>query len=41
MPNAAVIYAPNGEYYTPGAAVGLFGSVITKTYVDELGSPFH
>jgi Tfp pilus assembly protein PilX len=41
MPNAAVIYSPSGEYYTPGAPVGLYGSVITKTFDDASGSPWH
>jgi hypothetical protein len=40
MPNAAVIYAPNGNYYTPGAPVGLYGSVIANTFTDDSGSPF-
>jgi Tfp pilus assembly protein PilX len=41
MPNAAVIYSPSGEYYTPGAPVGLYGSVITNTFDDASGSPWH
>lgn len=41
MPNAAVIYSPAGEYYTPGAPVGLYGSVITRTFDDASGSPWH
>jgi len=41
MPNAAVIYAPNAAYYTPGAPVGLFGSAVIGTFEDASGSPFH
>jgi Tfp pilus assembly protein PilX len=41
MPNAAVIYDPAGHYYTPGAPVGLYGSVITSTFDDASGSPWH
>jgi Tfp pilus assembly protein PilX len=41
MPNAAVIYSPAGHYYTPGAPVGLYGSVITSTFDDASGSPWH
>jgi hypothetical protein len=40
MPNAAVIYAPSAGYYTPGAPVGLYGSVITGNFNDASGSPF-
>jgi hypothetical protein len=41
MPNAAVIYAPNATYYTPGAPVGLYGSAVVGTFDDASGSPFH
>jgi len=41
MPNSAVIYEPGGNYYTPGAPVGLFGSVIANIFYDDSGSPFH
>jgi hypothetical protein len=41
MPNAAVIYAPNASYYTPGAPVGLYGSIITNNFNDASGSPWH
>jgi len=41
MPNAAVIYAPNAGYYTPGAPVGLYGSSVVKNFDDASGSPFH
>jgi Tfp pilus assembly protein PilX len=41
MPNAAVIYSPAGSYYTPGAPVGLYGSVITDNFNDSSGSPWH
>ena len=41
MPNALVFYAPAASYFTPGGAVGLFGSIITKIYEDQSGSPFH
>jgi|GEM_PF-645862 len=40
MPNAAVIYAPAASYYTPGAPVGLFGSIVCKVFDDQSGSPF-
>jgi Tfp pilus assembly protein PilX len=41
MPNAAVIYAPGASYYTPGAPVGLYGSIITNNFNDASGSPWH
>ena len=41
MPNALVFYAPAAGYYTPGAPVGLFGSIVVKNYEDDSGSPFH
>ncbi len=41
MPNAAVIYAPGASYYTPGAPVGLYGSIITDNFNDASGSPWH
>jgi len=41
MPNAAVIYAPSASYYTPGAPVGLYGSIITNNFNDSSGSPWH
>ena len=41
MPNAAVIYEPAGHYYTPGAPIRLYGSVITSTFDDASGSPWH
>jgi Tfp pilus assembly protein PilX len=41
MPNAAVIYAPNASYYTPGAPVGLYGSAVVKNFEDDSSSPFH
>jgi Tfp pilus assembly protein PilX len=40
MPNAAVVYAPAATYYTPGAPVGLFGSIVCKIFDDQSGSPF-
>jgi len=40
MPNAAVVYAPAASYYTPGAPVGLFGSIVCKVFDDQSGSPF-
>ena len=41
MPNAAVIYAPNAGYYTPGAPVGLYGSAVIGNFRDDSQSPFH
>ena len=41
MPNAAVVYAPAAGYYTPGAPVGLFGSIVCGQFNDASGSPFH
>jgi Tfp pilus assembly protein PilX len=41
MPNAMVVYAPKAGYYTPGAPVGLYGSIVTGTFVDSSASPFH
>jgi len=41
MPFAAAIYAPAATYYTPGAPVGLYGSLIAKAFDDESGSPWH
>jgi hypothetical protein len=41
MPFAAAIYAPAAGYYTPGAPVGLFGSVIASMFNDSSGSPWH
>ena len=41
MPNAMVSYAPAAAYYAPGAPVGLYGSIVTATFDDESGSPFH
>ncbi len=41
MPFAAAIYAPAAGYYTPGAPVGLYGSVIASTFNDSSGSPWH
>jgi hypothetical protein len=41
MPFAAAIYAPAAGYYTPGAPVGLYGSVIASMFNDSSGSPWH
>jgi Tfp pilus assembly protein PilX len=41
MSFAAVIYAPAAGYYTPGAPVGLYGSVICSMFNDSSGSPWH
>lgn len=41
MPFAAAIYAPASGYYTPGAPVGLYGSVIASQFNDSSGSPWH
>jgi len=41
MPFAAAIYAPSAGYYTPGAPVGLYGSVICSMFNDSSGSPWH
>ena len=41
MPFAAAIYAPSAGYYTPGAPVGLYGSVIAGMFNDSSGSPWH
>jgi hypothetical protein len=41
MPFAAAIYAPAAGYYTPGAPVGLYGSVIASQFNDSSGSPWH
>ena len=41
MPFAAAIYAPAAGYYTPGAPVGLYGSVIASIFNDSSGSPWH
>jgi Tfp pilus assembly protein PilX len=41
MPFAAAIYAPAAGYYTPGAPVGLYGSVIASHFNDSSGSPWH
>ena len=40
-PNSLVIYMPNAPFYQPGGAVGLFGSIVTSTFVDDSNSPFH
>jgi hypothetical protein len=41
MPFAAAIYAPAADYYTPGAPVGLYGSLIAARFNDSSGSPWH
>ncbi len=41
MPFAAAIYAPQAGYFTPGAPVGLYGSVIASKFTDQSGSPWH
>lgn len=40
-PNALVIYMPNAPFYQPGGAVGLNGSIVAATFVDDSNSPFH
>lgn len=41
MPNAAVTYAPQASYFSPGGAVGYYGSIVTGQFADTSGSPFH
>lgn len=41
MPNALVLYAPQANYYTPGAPVGLYGSAVIQNFQDASGSPYH
>jgi len=40
-PNSLVIYMPNAPFYQPGGAVGLNGSIVSNTFVDDSNSPFH
>ena len=40
-PNSLVIYMPQAPFYQPGGAVGLFGSIVSNTFVDQSNSPFH
>jgi len=40
-PNSLVIYMPNAPFYQPGGAVGLNGSIVSASFVDESNSPFH
>jgi Tfp pilus assembly protein PilX len=40
-PNSLVIYMPNAPFYQPGGAVGLNGSIVSKSFVDDSNSPFH
>jgi Tfp pilus assembly protein PilX len=41
MPNAAVTYAPNATYFSPGGIVGYYGSIVVKNFADTSGAPFH
>jgi Tfp pilus assembly protein PilX len=41
MPNAAVTYAPQATYYSPGGIVGYFGSIVTGNFADTSTAPFH
>jgi hypothetical protein len=41
MPNAAVTYAPNASYLSPGGIVGYYGSIVVKNFADTSGAPFH
>jgi hypothetical protein len=40
-PNSLVIYMPNAPFYQPGGAVGLQGSIVSASFVDDSNSPFH
>jgi hypothetical protein len=40
-PNALVIYMPNAPFYQPGDAVGLNGSIVSSSFIDESNSPFN
>jgi hypothetical protein len=40
-PNSLGIYVPQAPFYQPGGAVGLFGSIVSNTFVDQSNSPFH
>jgi hypothetical protein len=41
MPNAAVTYAPNATYFSPGGIVGYYGSIVVKNFADTSAAPFH
>jgi hypothetical protein len=40
-PNSWVMYAPQAPFLQPGAAVGLYGSIVCNSFVDSSSSPFH